>query len=178
MNTVYLGLDAGSSQCHLIGLNHQGTIIYELQFSTSEKKLIKAFNAFDGEGKLHLEASELSNWIAEIALDHLQEVIIGDPKRNAWIANDPLKSDHVDAYKLAELIRMGRVSPVHRGENKSRRNFKVDLSRALDSEIWEYAREYGFMIVTKDSDFHQRVFLKGPLQKSYGFSWETITRQR
>lgn len=32
----------------------------------------------------------------------------------------------------------------------------VNLSRASDSEIWEYAQTQGFTIVSKDSDFHQR----------------------
>ena len=30
-----------------------------------------------------------------------------------------------------------------------------------DSEIWEYARVHGFMIVSKDSDFQQRSLLQG-----------------
>lgn len=32
---------------------------------------------------------------------------------------------------------------------------------ALDSEIWLYARENGFTIVTKDDDFEQRSVLEG-----------------
>ena len=35
------------------------------------------------------------------------------------------------------------------------------LSRATDAEIWDYARDHGLTIVSKDSDFHQASFLKG-----------------
>jgi predicted nuclease of predicted toxin-antitoxin system len=37
----------------------------------------------------------------------------------------------------------------------------VDLKMANDTTIWEYAKSNGFMIVSKDSDFHQRSFLLG-----------------
>ena len=41
----------------------------------------------------------------------------------------------------------------------------VGLARADDNSIWSYAREYGFAIVSKDSDFHQRSLISGPLPK-------------
>jgi predicted nuclease of predicted toxin-antitoxin system len=35
------------------------------------------------------------------------------------------------------------------------------LERAVDREIWAYAREHGFVIVTQDSDFHELSVLLG-----------------
>ena len=35
------------------------------------------------------------------------------------------------------------------------------LDHATDAEVWEYARDHDFVIVTKDTDFHQRCFLFG-----------------
>lgn len=35
------------------------------------------------------------------------------------------------------------------------------LSRASDAAIWDYARDRGLTIVSKDSDFHQASFLRG-----------------
>jgi predicted nuclease of predicted toxin-antitoxin system len=37
----------------------------------------------------------------------------------------------------------------------------VSLKTATDSVIWEYAKHNGYMIVSKDSDFHQRSFVFG-----------------
>ena len=37
----------------------------------------------------------------------------------------------------------------------------LGLARAGDEAIWSLARENGFTIVSKDSDFHQRSFLYG-----------------
>lgn len=37
----------------------------------------------------------------------------------------------------------------------------ADLRGALDSQIWDYARDHGYVIVSKDDDFRQRSFLEG-----------------
>jgi predicted nuclease of predicted toxin-antitoxin system len=41
----------------------------------------------------------------------------------------------------------------------------VSLEHAGDRTVWEYAREHGFVIVTKDSDFHELSLLAGPPPK-------------
>ena len=37
----------------------------------------------------------------------------------------------------------------------------VGLEKAPDGPVWDYAKENDFVIVSKDSDFHQRSFLYG-----------------
>jgi len=41
----------------------------------------------------------------------------------------------------------------------------LGLDQAADKEIWEYARNNDFVIVTKDSDFHEFSILYGPPPK-------------
>jgi predicted nuclease of predicted toxin-antitoxin system len=41
----------------------------------------------------------------------------------------------------------------------------VRLQSAPDDAVWGYARKGGFVIVSKDADFHQRSFLSGPPPK-------------
>lgn len=38
---------------------------------------------------------------------------------------------------------------------------EVGLKEAEDPEVWEYAKQQEFLIVSKDADFHQRSFLFG-----------------
>ena len=38
---------------------------------------------------------------------------------------------------------------------------EVGLRDASDAEIWEYAKDNGFVIISKDSDFQQRSLLYG-----------------
>jgi predicted nuclease of predicted toxin-antitoxin system len=44
---------------------------------------------------------------------------------------------------------------------ESRHVAALKLDRASDIEIWEYAKDYNFTIVTKDSDFNDLSTLKG-----------------
>ena len=41
----------------------------------------------------------------------------------------------------------------------------VGLQVADDDTVWAYAAEHGFVIVSKDADFHQRSFVLGPPPK-------------
>jgi predicted nuclease of predicted toxin-antitoxin system len=41
----------------------------------------------------------------------------------------------------------------------------LGLASAIDTEVWEYAKQFGFTIVSKDTDFSQRGFLFGPPPK-------------
>ena len=41
----------------------------------------------------------------------------------------------------------------------------VGLDRASDETVWDYARQNDYLIVTKDSDFHERSILLGPPPK-------------
>jgi predicted nuclease of predicted toxin-antitoxin system len=41
----------------------------------------------------------------------------------------------------------------------------VGLGDATDDEIWRYALDHGFAIMSKDEDFHQRALVSGPPPK-------------
>ena len=42
----------------------------------------------------------------------------------------------------------------------------VGVAQADDAAVWAYAKQHGFMILSKDSDFHQIAFLQGPPPKA------------
>ena len=41
----------------------------------------------------------------------------------------------------------------------------IGLATATDRQVWEYAREHGYALASKDSDFRQLAFLYGPPPK-------------
>ena len=124
MSIVYVGLDLGSSNFQQVALNHQGVSRVNRDFSTSEANLIKAFSDLKGEIHVHLEAGELAPWAAAIITPLVTRVVCSHPQSNAWIAKDADKCDRIDAYKLAELLRLNRFKEVHYAPDQPRRNFK------------------------------------------------------
>jgi predicted nuclease of predicted toxin-antitoxin system len=58
------------------------------------------------------------------------------------------------SYKLVD-----RLSDVFPGSSHVR---EVGLGSASDEVVWSHARENGFVLVSKDEDFHQMSFVLGP----------------
>lgn len=57
------------------------------------------------------------------------------------------------SFRLIPLLRPHFPDSIHVKD--------IGFSRADDGSIWDYARTNGFVIVSKDSDFHQLSFVKG-----------------
>ncbi len=57
------------------------------------------------------------------------------------------------SYKL-----VNRLEDVYPGSRHVR---QIGLDNAEDLAVWNYAKDNGFVIVSKDEDFHQRSFLSG-----------------
>src|SRR5712692_1738606 len=124
MNTVYVGLDLGSSAFQQVAIKSDGSTKVNRSFSTSETNLRTAFRDLGGEIHVHLEAGELAPWAASVIGPLVTRVVCSHPQSNAWIAKDADKCDRVDAYKLAELLRLNRFKEVHYAPDQRRRNFK------------------------------------------------------
>jgi len=125
MDTFYVGLDLGSSNFHQVAVNGAGVSKVDREFPTSEANLIKAFSDLKGETEVHLEAGELAPWASSVIAPLVTRVVCSHPQTNAWIAKDSDKSDRVDAYKLADLLRLKRFKEVHYAPQQSRREFKT-----------------------------------------------------
>jgi transposase len=143
-------------------MDREGVILGRRSLKTSELNLRAAFSQLrqevKGELHVHLEAGELAGWAREAIAPLVTRVIIGDPRRSAWIANDPCKNDRLDAFKLADLLRMNRVHEVYYDDAKPRRVFKQvvqhyeDLTReqaALKVKIKARLRVQG--LIRKDT---------------------------
>jgi len=104
-----------------------------------KQNLRAAFADQRGEIQVHLEAGELAPWAAAVIAPLVTRVVCSHPKDNAWIAKDADKCDRVDAYKLAELLRLNRFKEVHYAPDQPRRNFK-QLGQHYDEMTGQQAR--------------------------------------
>lgn len=125
MEAVCVGLDVGTTVCEVVAIDKgTGARISSEKFQTSALRLISALDRIPGRKEVHLEASELAAWARRTVQGRVARVVVSHPKSNAWIAKDPLKSDSVDAYKLAELLRMEQFREVHYADSEAFNDFK------------------------------------------------------
>lgn len=129
--TFYVGLDLGSTQCYQVVMNESGKIVRSRPFATSKSNLQTAFQGFDGELRVHTEAGELADWVAQVIKPLVTQVVVSHPQSLAWIAKDTRKCDKLDARKLADLLRCGLTHEVFLPVNQWRRTFK-QLVRHFD----------------------------------------------
>ncbi|MDQ3013765.1 MAG: transposase [Acidobacteriota bacterium] len=101
-----------------------GSVRFSRSVLTSEQQLRSAFDGLGGDVRVHLEAGELALWVGSIIKPLVSEVVVSHPRSLAWIGKDSVKDDKVDAGKLAELLRLGRVHEVYCEEDNERRMFK------------------------------------------------------
>lgn len=139
MERVYVGLDLGSKSFHVVGTEGTGTILRDQKYETGPKNLIRSVEGLKGEVWVHLEASALARWARSVLKPHVTRVVVSHPKTNAWIAKDPLKRDEVDAWKLAELLRMGHAHEVYYTDDGELGVFK-EIVQHYDDVTWQEAK--------------------------------------
>jgi len=71
------------------------------------------------------EEGPLASWLYRNLKDHADQVIVCDPRKNAWIAKSSNKDDPIDAGKLADLLAGGYLNPVHHSDELDRDVFKA-----------------------------------------------------
>ena len=108
METVYVGLDLGSSTFQQIAIRTDGAIKVNRSFTTSEANLIKAFSDLRGEIQVHLEAGELAPWAASVISPLVRRVVCSHPQSNAWLAKDADKCDRLDRCGCGRLKDVSR----------------------------------------------------------------------
>lgn len=161
--SIYVGLDLGSSRCHQTVINADGSLQMSRSIPTSEQHLRTAFSALGDNVRVHLESGELADWVHSVIKPLVAEVVVSHSRTLAWIGKDSQKDDSVDAHKLAELLRLNRTHPVYYQTDLDRRLFKQlvahheDLSREqarLKSKIKARLRTLGII------RFDARLFTK------------------
>src|SRR5688500_18274886 len=120
MAKLYVGLDLGSRHFEQVAMRLNGSVTSKRRFQTSEANLREAFENLHGEVHVHMEAGELAAWVREVIKPYAKSITVSHARDNAWIAKDPNKRDSIDAFKLADLLRMNRVHPVYYADERVR----------------------------------------------------------
>jgi len=100
----YIGLDAHAASCTLAIVSEAGKRLRDFPVETNGAALIEAVRAVAGHRHLIFEEGTHSAWLYETLARHVQEIVVTGVTRSGGP-----KSDRVDAYALAEKLRIGAV---------------------------------------------------------------------
>lgn len=119
----YLALDAHPGDSQLAVLSTKGQIVSCKNYPTTAPDLIEAVCAVRGAKKLVVEESQIADWVKRTLSPYVDDLVIADPKVNAWIARSQHIDDNIAACRLARLLWGGYIKTVHHGDSQ-RQEFK------------------------------------------------------
>jgi transposase len=109
----HCGIDTANKTSAICVLDGKGRIVWEGQCTTDEAGFSRALRSFSTL-RCVVEASPLSEWVAQLleALGH--EVIVIDPRKAKALIATKKKTDRLDARNLARMSLTGWYTEVHR----------------------------------------------------------------
>lgn len=119
MTTHYIGADVDRNMTELADDTGDGwPQCYRVP--TTIPALREVLASISGRKILAIEECAMADWLYRNLRDHVDELIVCDPRRNRLITDDGDKTNRIDACKLAELLRGGHLRAVHHSDSEER----------------------------------------------------------
>lgn len=186
---VYISIDLHSNKSMIGYMNREGQYLGQQQFQTKAMNLINQVAAIPAEAKhLTIEQGNMSFWAAELLSDHVDELIVCDPRHNRLITQSANKNDRLDTHRLCKLFRLGELKEIWRPKQMGRRRLFCGqikqyqrLTRTLTSyknQLQAGLRHWGVTIKLTPADYRDpgkilqqvpRPLLREELAARFGF---------
>jgi transposase len=110
--------------CLMVVVNGKGQVLARDGCPTNIPALRELLIQVPRPRRLVIEEGPQADWLWRNLREHVDEMIVCEPRRNRLIAAEGDKDDPVDAEKLAQLYRGGYVKAVHHAESLAQAIFK------------------------------------------------------
>src|SRR5262245_26143404 len=136
-NSKYVGMDVHKSITVIVVLNALGQIESHSKVKTKAENICDFFRGLSGKVQVVFEEGTQSAWLYKLLKPLVSSVTVCDPHHNKLI-NDGKKSDDDDAETLAQLLRLGAVKAIYKGDDQQQR--LKELSRAYGNLVEDATR--------------------------------------
>lgn len=116
MKTYYVGMDVHRASIAIVVLNGAGKVVEAITLQTGAAAVRSYLQRLKGKVYVTFEEGTQAQWLYDLLRPLVTEVIVCDPRQNRLLAAGN-KSDRIDAYKLAELLRHGSLRAVDHGDH-------------------------------------------------------------
>lgn len=124
----FIAMDVHCAFCEMAVMTATGRITQRKRINTTIPDLVAALEAVRRPKKLTFEEGPMADWLTRNLAEHVDELIVCEPRRNGLIAKDSDKDDPIDAGKLADLFRGGYLKAVHQSQTLERSLLKQHVS--------------------------------------------------
>lgn len=137
VNIKYVGMDVHKAITVIVIINATGQVESRSQVKTKAENLSDFFRGLSGRVEVVLEEGTHSAWLYKLLKPLVASVIVCDPRHNKLIGAGS-KSDDEDAETLANLLRLGAVKAVYKGDDQQQQ--LKELCRAYNSLVEDSTR--------------------------------------
>lgn len=119
MTMNYIGADVDSKMTEL-AVRRKGKVVARRRVPTSIRDIRQYLAEISGQTALAFEEGPMAHWMWRNLKDHVDRIVVCDPRRNKLITDDGEKTDAVDAAKLGELLAGGNLREVYHSDDDGR----------------------------------------------------------
>lgn len=102
----FVGLDVHKRVIEVCIIDEKGVVLKRLRFDLTRESLLKfATEVLTPQDKVALEATTNTWAVVRLIKPHVTEVVVSNPMKTKAIAEAKVKTDKVDAFVLAQLLR-------------------------------------------------------------------------
>lgn len=130
----YIGMDVHQATISIAVMDEAGKVVMDSVIETKARTILEFIQGLQGALWVAFEEGTSAAWLYDLLKPYVAKVVVCDPRKNALLKAGN-KNDRIDARKLADLLRVGLLSPVYHGESGVRM-------------LKELARSY--LTITKD----------------------------
>jgi transposase len=136
-NVKYVGMDVHKEITVIVVLNALGHTESHSRVKTKAENICDFFRGLSGKVEVVFEEGTHSAWLHKLIKPLVASVTVCDPRHNKLI-EDGHKSDDDDAETLAQLLRMGSVKAVYKGDDDQQQ--LKQLCRAYENLVSDATR--------------------------------------
>src|SRR5262252_8944031 len=136
-NVKYVGMDVHKKITVIVVLNALGQMEGHSKVKTKAENICDLFRGLSGKVEVVFEEGAHSAWLHKLIKPLVASVTVCDPRHNKLI-EDGNKSDDDDAETLAQLLRIGAVKAVYKGDDEQRQ--LKEFCRAYENLVEDATR--------------------------------------
>ncbi|PQO44943.1 transposase [Blastopirellula marina] len=165
----FIAFDTHCEFTEMAVLNSRGKLVRRQRCPTTIPTLVEAIESVKRPRQVTFEEGPLAGWLSRNLRDHADQVLVCDPRRNAYVAKEGDKDDPIDAERLAQLLRGGFLKEVHQVDSLDRSLLKQHVAFYHDRvrervrqghQLTALLRRYGvFASISKVNDPDERRLL-------------------
>lgn len=119
MEKKYVGIDAHQSSLVIEIQEGNGRVVMQTILPVETARSRNFFRTLERPVEVTFEEGNLAGWLSDVIEPLVDQVIVCNLRNNKLIDNGN-KRDQIDAHKLAELLRLNRLTPVYHGGGRIR----------------------------------------------------------